>query len=56
MALPDEGQAHGALAGVVGDGVGHQRNVALLRDLLHALHELLALHGVLLLDAGKMLR
>ena len=35
--LPDERQADGALAGVVGDGVGHQRNVALLRDLLHDL-------------------
>ena len=29
MALPDEGQAHGALAGVVGDGVGHQCHAAL---------------------------
>ena len=27
---------------------------ALLSDLLHAFHELLALHGVLLLDAGKV--
>ena len=35
--LPDERQADGALAGVVGDSVGHQRNVALLRDLLHDL-------------------
>ena len=29
---------------------------ALLGDLLHTLHELLALHGVLLLNAGKVLR
>ena len=36
-ALPDKRQADGALAGVVGDGVGHQRNAALLGDLLHDL-------------------
>ena len=35
--LPDEGQAHGTLPRVVGDGIGHQRNVALLRNLLHNL-------------------
>ena len=32
------------------------RDGAFLRDLLHTLHELLALHGVLLLNAGKVLR
>ena len=37
MALPDEGQAHGALAGVVGDGVGHQCHAALPGGLLHDL-------------------
>ena len=37
MALPDEGQAHGALAGVVGDGVGHQCHPALPGHLLHHL-------------------
>ena len=37
MALPDEGQAHGALAGVVGDGVGYQCHAALPGGLLHDL-------------------
>ena len=37
VALADEGQAHGALAGVVGDGVGHQRHAALPRRLFHDL-------------------
>ena len=37
MALTDEGQAHGALAGVMGDGIGHQRHAALPRRLLHDL-------------------
>ena len=37
VALPDKGQADGALPRVVGDGVGHQRNAALLGDLLHDL-------------------
>jgi hypothetical protein len=37
VALADEGQAHGALAGVVGDGVGHQRHAALPGYLLHHL-------------------
>ena len=36
-ALFNEGQAHGALAGVVGDGVGHQSHVFLGGDLLHDL-------------------
>ena len=35
--LPDKGQAHGALAGVVGDGVGHQRHPALPGGLLQDL-------------------
>ena len=33
----DEGQAQRTLAGVVGDGVGHQINVQLIRDLFHDL-------------------
>ena len=33
--LLDEGQAQGALPGVVGHGVGHQAHVQLLGDLLH---------------------
>ena len=33
----DEGQAHGALAGVVGDGVGHQAHAGLGGHLLHDL-------------------
>ena len=37
MALPDKGQTHGALAGVVGDGVGHQAHAGLGGDLLHDL-------------------
>ena len=37
MALPDEGQAHGALPGVVGDGIGHQCHPALPGHLLHHL-------------------
>ena len=37
MALADEGQAHRALAGVVGDGIGHQRHAALPRRLFHDL-------------------
>ena len=37
VSLADEGQAHGALAGVVGDGIGHQRHAALPRRLLHHL-------------------
>ena len=37
IAVADKWQAHGALAGVVGDGVCHQRNAAFLRDLLHDL-------------------
>ena len=37
VALTDEGQAHGALAGVMGDGIGHQRHAALPRRLLHDL-------------------
>ena len=37
VALPDKGQTHGALAGVVGDGVGHQRHPALPGYLLHHL-------------------
>ena len=35
--LLDHGQAHGALAGVVGNGVGHQTHAALRGDLLHNL-------------------
>ena len=35
--LFDERQADGALAGVVGDGVGHQAHALLRRDLLHDL-------------------
>ena len=35
--LFDEGQAHGALAGVVGDGVGHQAHAGLGGHLLHDL-------------------
>ena len=35
--LPDKRQAHGTLPGMVGDGVGHQSNVALLGNLLHDL-------------------
>ena len=37
VALPDEGQTHGALAGVVGDGIGHQCHPALPGHLLHHL-------------------
>ena len=37
VALPDKGQTHGALAGVVGDGVGHQCHPALPGHLLHHL-------------------
>lgn len=37
MALPDKGQTHGALAGVVGDGIGHQCHPALPGHLLHHL-------------------
>ena len=37
VALPDKGQAHSALPGVVGDGVGHQRHPALPGHLLHHL-------------------
>src|SRR5699024_10356802 len=35
--LTDKGQAHSALAGVMGDGVGHQGNLTLLGYLLHDL-------------------
>ena len=35
--LFDEGQADGALPGVVGDGVGHQAHAGLRGDLLHDL-------------------
>ena len=37
VALPDKGQTHGALPGVVGDGVRHQCHPALPRHLLHHL-------------------
>ena len=37
VALPDKGQAHGALTGMVGDGVGHQRHAAIPGGLLHDL-------------------
>ena len=37
VALPDKGQTHSALPGVVGDGVGHQRHPALPGYLLHHL-------------------
>ena len=37
VALPDKGQTHGALPGVVGNGVGHQCHPALPGHLLHHL-------------------
>ena len=37
VALPDKGQTHGALAGVMGDGIGHQCHPALSGHLLHHL-------------------
>ena len=37
IALFDKGQANGALAGVVGDGVGHKAHAGLRGDLLHDL-------------------
>ena len=58
MALADKGQAHGALAGVVGDGVGHQCHAALPGGLLHDLgkavdHEVEGPHALIGADLAK---